>query len=271
MFQIEIVGRQRPPVVPKAVMIDLDGTVSTVRGGWHKIMISMEMEILRETPTGKDMPEMELKEKIKRMIELQIGKQTIFQAYALVEAIQEFGGTARPAEEYNEQYHRLLNQTVGPRLEKLRRGSDPRELTVPGTHELLEMLQRRGLKLYLVSGTNDPEVKYDGELLKIAEFFDGGMYGGLPEPGAFSKEIMVKRILEENNIQGEELLGIGDGTTETLDVKNAGGFTIGVASDEIRRNGEIDLWKRGQLLRAGADWIIPDYADVSQIETALFD
>lgn len=270
MFNIEMIGRQRPAVMPRVVMIDLDGTVSTVRGGWHKILIGMETEILRETPKGKNLPEIELKEKIKKMIELQIGKQTIFQAYALAEAVRELDGTPRPAEEYNEQYHRLLHQTVGPRLEKLRQGGDPCEFTVPGTHELLEMLRRRGLKLYLVSGTNDPEVKYDGELLQIAEFFDGGMFGGLPEPEAFSKEIMVRRILEENSIRGEELLGIGDGITETLDVKNVGGFTIGVASDEINRSGEADHWKRAQLLHAGADWIIPDYAEIPQIEAALF-
>lgn len=270
MFSIEIVGSAHPTAMPKALMIDLDGTVSVIREGWHEMLIEMDFGILRQTPGGADMPENELREKIKGFVELQIGKQTVAQFEALADAIRKLGGSPLEPKIYDRQYHERLDKLTSPRFEYLKNGGDPKRETVPGTHTLLEMFRHRGLKLYLVSGTEDSQVKLDARLLRIEHYFDGGIFGGLPQPGAFSKAKLVKRIIEENKIRGEELLGIGDGHTETQDVKQAGGFAIGVASDETRRDGRVDAWKRDQLIRAGADWIIPDYADVAQIERQIF-
>ena len=42
-------------------------------------------------------------------------------------------------------------------------------------------------------------------------------------------------------------------------IKAVGGLALGVASDEVNRDGSINALKREHLLRAGADLIIPDY------------
>lgn len=267
---IEIVRSERPFKAPRAAMFDFDGTVSLIREGWHKMLLEMDLGYLRQTPKGRSMPEDELREKIKGFLEPQIGKQTIFQFYALSDAIRELGGTPDDPERYNRQYMELLDGRVQPRLEGLRNGEDPRELVVPGTFEILEMFRCRGVKLYLVSGTDDPLLKIDAELLGVTKYFDGGVYGGQKDPKMFSKAMIVEKILRENDIQGEELIGFGDGHTETEDVRNVGGFTVGVASNETTRQG-VDAWKRDQLVRSGADWIIPDFSDVEQIERRIFD
>ena len=49
----------------------------------------------------------------------------------------------------------------------------------------------------------------------------------------------------------------------------AGGFAVGVASNERDRKG-IDQWKRERLIRAGANVIIPDYRDMDALEALLF-
>ena len=54
----------------------------------------------------------------------------------------------------------------------------------------------------------------------------------------------------ENQLPGEALLGFGDGYVEIEDVKAAGGFACGVASNEKTRQG-VDEWKRQRLIRAG--------------------
>ncbi|MDR2115592.1 MAG: HAD hydrolase-like protein [Planctomycetaceae bacterium] len=269
MFSIEIIHCERPVAQPKAVMLDFDGTISVIRAGWHPVLIELFLKHLRATPQGKLLSEIELEQIAKNNIELNIGKQPIYQFYSLVQVIQKLGGISSDAEDYLNEYYQSLFEIVRQRHEQLQNGLDPQELLVSGTLVLLEMLRRRGLKLYLVSGTEEEFLRQDVQLLCLQDYFDGGIYGGQKDPATFSKAMIVAKILEENNLTGAELIGFGDGHTETYEVKKVGGFAIGVASNETARQG-IDLWKREQLIRAGADWIIPDYTDVEQIESKLF-
>lgn len=82
--------------------------------------------------------------------------------------------------------------------------------------------------------------------------------------------MVIERILRENQLPGEALLGFGDGYVEIEDVKAAGGFACGVASNEKTRQG-VDEWKRQRLIRAGADIIIPDYRAIDELEAFLFE
>ena len=66
------------------------------------------------------------------------------------------------------------------------------------------------------------------------------------------------RILRDNHLRGEELIGFGDGFVEIEEIKRVGGVAIAVASDEANRRG-IHAWKRDRLVRAGADVVIGDY------------
>jgi DUF971 family protein len=75
---------------------------------------------------------------------------------------------------------------------------------------------------------------------------------------------VIKRLLKENNLSGEQLLGFGDGFVEIENVRAVGGYAVGVATDEERRRG-INPWKRNRLLEAGADSIIPDYSDPERL------
>ncbi|MDR0705761.1 MAG: HAD hydrolase-like protein, partial [Planctomycetaceae bacterium] len=233
-------------------MFDFDGTVGLLRAGWHEVLLSFHTEVLRETPQGKEMETSSLLKLIKGYIETNIGKPPVYQSYSLVEAVRNLGGEPRQADEYNEIYSQRLTALCEPRREALRRReANPNDFIVAGTVRMLAMLRSRNIKIYLASGTEEHFILEDVKLLRIDNFFDGGIYGGQPDPEAFSKKIMVERILNENEIENCELLGIGDGTTEITAVHNVGGFNIGVASDE---NGKpiIDSWKRWQLINAGA-------------------
>ena len=77
--------------------------------------------------------------------------------------------------------------------------------------------------------------------------------------------------MREEGIEGHHLLAFGDGPVEISFTKAVGGLAIGVASDE-ERNGShyIDLAKREQLVAAGADVIIPDYAEADGLFAAIF-
>jgi phosphoglycolate phosphatase-like HAD superfamily hydrolase len=255
---------------PKVVMFDFDGTVGLLRAGWHGVLVSFHTAVLRETPQGREMDTASLLKLIRVYIETNIGKPPIYQSYSLVEVVRNLGGEPRAAEEYNEIYSQRLLELCEPRREALRRrAANPNDFLVAGLVRMLAMLRSRNIKIYMASGTEEHFVREDVQLLRIDNFFDGGVYGGQPDPEAFSKKIMVDRILSENGIDGAGLLGIGDGATEIIAVRDAGGFNIGVASDESGKQ-SIDSWKRRQLINAGADWIIPNYNDVNQLEERLF-
>ena len=127
---------------------------------------------------------------------------------------------------------------IGGRIAALEEGrATPPDWTVPGTHELLDNLRRRGLKLYLASGTDVAFVKKEAALLGLQEFFGAHIYGALDDYQNFSKKMIVERILRENDLHGEELLGFGDGFVEIEEIKRAGGVAVAVASDEVKRSG----------------------------------
>jgi phosphoglycolate phosphatase-like HAD superfamily hydrolase len=134
----------------------------------------------------------------------------------------------------------------------------------------LEALRRRGVALYLASGTDLKYVRHEAQLLGVAEYFGEHIYGALDDYQNFSKQMIIEKILRDNNLHGAELLGFGDGFVEIEGVKKVGGVAVAVASDEVARQG-VNAWKRNRLVEAGADIVIPEYRRHAQLLAYLFD
>ncbi len=266
---MEIIARRRPETPLKAAILDFDGTISLIREGWQGIMIPFFVEVLAETPGGKLETESNLEISVREFVELLTGKQTIYQCLRLAEEVAGRGGVPWEPLEYKHEYHRRLFRRIEHRLGALRTGADPEEFVVPGSYELLDMLRRRGMVVYLASGTDEAFVRDEADLLGVTNRFNGGIYGARDDHRSFSKALVIRRIIEENSLVGPELVGFGDGYVEIENVREVGGFAVGVASNESERKG-VDPWKRNRLIAAGADWIIPDYRELESIETALF-
>ena len=90
---------------------------------------------------------------------------------------------------------------------------------MPGSHALLEDLRRRGVTLYLASGTDLKYVRREAELLGWPQYFGEHIYGALDDYQNFSKQMIIERILREDGLHGEELLGFGDGFVEIEEVQ----------------------------------------------------
>jgi len=86
--------------------------------------------------------------------------------------------------------------------------------------------------LYLASGTDEIYMQEEARLLDVARYFDGGVYGAIEDYKSFSKRILVQRTLRLPEVRGAHLLGFGDGYVEIEEVKQVGGVTVGVATDE---------------------------------------
>jgi phosphoglycolate phosphatase-like HAD superfamily hydrolase len=255
--EIEVLRPDLPRGRFRSVLFDFDGTLSLIREGWPQVMIPMMVSVLRETGTRE--AEGELTRAVEDFVMRLNGKQTIYQMIQLAEEVRRRGGRPLEPLAYKHRYHDLLLARIRGRLAALASGeAAPEDWTVPGSHALLGELRRRGLTLYLASGTDLKYVREEAALLGLTPYFGEHVYGALDDYQNFSKKMVIERILRDHGLRGEELLGFGDGFVEIEEIKRVGGVAVAVASDEVNRRG-VNAWKRDRLVRAGADVIIPEY------------
>jgi phosphoglycolate phosphatase-like HAD superfamily hydrolase len=251
------------------VLFDFDGTLSLIRQGWPEIMTPMFAEMLPPLPGETLEARLQLcNDDIMRLN----GKQTIYQMIQLAERIKERGGTPREPLWYKHEYLRRLEERIKDRVEGLRNGTlKADDLLVYGARALLEELKRRGLPVYLASGTDEYCVKAEAELLGMPRYFGRHIYGAIDDYKKFSKKMVIERILRENAIEGTQLLSFGDGYVEIENPKDVGGFAVAVASDEAHNgSGQYDEWKRNRLRSVGADVIVPDFRDLEGLMDCIF-
>ena len=266
--EIEILRPDLPRGRFRSVLFDFDGTLSLIREGWPQVMIPMMTAILRDTATAET--DAQLTAVVEDFVMRLNGRQTIYQMIQLAEEVAKRGGTPQDPLAYKHRYHDLLMTRIRARLDALEASkAGPDEWTVPGTHALLDNLRRRGVALYLASGTDSAFVRKEAALLGLTPYFGPHIYGALDDYQNFSKKMIVDRILRDNHLQGADLLGFGDGFVEIEEVKRVGGVAVAVASDEVNRRG-VNAWKRNRLVQAGADIVIAEYRTQQQLLAWLF-
>src|SRR5262245_10318222 len=164
--EIEILRPDLPRGRFRSALFDFDGTLSLIREGWPQVMIPMMVGILRETGTAET--EAELTAAVEEFVMRLNGRQTIYQMIQLAEEVRRRGGRPPDPLEYKRRYHDLLMRRIQGRLETLAAGSATAdEWTVPGSRALLDGLRRRGVTLYLASGTDLQYVRREAELLGL--------------------------------------------------------------------------------------------------------
>ncbi len=265
---IEVLRPDLPRGRFRGVLFDFDGTLSLIREGWPQIMIPMMVEKLQETGTHESASE--LSAAVEDFVMRLNGRQTIYQMIQLADEVKKRGGVPKDPLEYKHEYHERLMARIRGRLADLESGrAVPADWTVPESHSLLHNLRKRGVALYLASGTDIAFVRREATILGVADFFGDHIFGALDDYQNFSKKMIVERILRDQGLRGEEILAFGDGFVEIEEVKKSGGVAVAVASDEVNRRG-VNQWKRRRLIQAGADIVIPEYRSHEQLLRWLF-
>jgi phosphoglycolate phosphatase-like HAD superfamily hydrolase len=206
---------------------------------------------------------------VRHFIDRTTGIQTLAQMKGLVDLVREFGFVA-PAEVKDEHaYKAIFNESllalVRSRIAQVERG----ELTaddwqMKGARPFIERLHAAGVTLYLASGTDHEDAVAEARLLGYERFFTGGIFGSVGDLRVVAKRDLLARILQASGARGEEILVVGDGPVEIREGRRRGAFTVGVASDELRRHG-LNPRKRTRLIRAGADLVIPDFGEADRL------
>ena len=248
---------------PKAVLFDFDGTISTLRQGWEAIMRSFMIEMISG---GSIIGDATVKE-VDDYIEASTGIQTIHQMIWLTDAVKRFGNRNNIAENpwiYKAEYNRRLMEEVETRKKLLSSGLlHQSDFLISGSEPLLSILTKKNVHLYVASGTDDPDVKEEARVLGISKYFTeitGAPIGKID----CSKEMVLKKLISEKQLQGPEVVVIGDGKVEISLAKEVGAIPLGVASDEIKRSG-INSAKRERLINAGALAIVDCFEQIDEI------
>lgn len=242
----------------RAVVFDFDGTLSTLRSGWEQVMEPLMLEVL----SGGGEPDRALQALVRAYIDESTGIQTIFQMKWLSQQAAARGLRALDPWDYKAEYNRRLLLGVSQKREALERGEVPRETyLIAGSEALLNTLRAAGLTLYAASGTDHEDVVRESQALGLFSAFDrvAGAPAGRED---CSKEAVLRELTA--SLPGEALLVVGDGKVEIRLGREAGGFSLGVASDEGARQG-INPVKRRRLIEAGADALVGDFLDLASI------
>jgi len=274
--EIELCWDPLPKPKIKHAVFDHDGTVSTLRQGWEQVMAPVMIRAIlgEKYKTADETLYHKVRNRVIEYIDQSTGIQTIVQMEALVDMVKEFGLV--PGDEirdkfgYKEIYNDALMELVNKRIEKFKRGElDIHDYTIKGALEFLNALRKRGIKLYLASGTDCDDVVAESNALGYAELFEGGIYGSVGDITKYSKKMVIEKIMTENNLHGSELAVFGDGPVEIRECRKREGIAIGIATDEIRRHG-LNPEKRTRLIKAGAHIIIPDFSQQNKLIKLLF-
>ena len=269
-----IASKSKNPI--KHAVFDHDGTISTLREGWERIMEPVMIQSIFGAQYQTADPGLyeKVRQRVIEYIDQSTGIPTIIQMEALVEMVREYGLV--PEDQildkfgYKEIFNDALLEMVNKRMEKFRTGQlHVEDFTIKGAVDFLHRLQEKGIHLYLASGTDRDDVIKEAELLGYAQVFDGGIHGSVGDVAKYSKKMVLEKIIKDNQLQGQELIVFGDGPVEIQECRKVGGLTVGIACEEPRRYG-LNTEKRTRLIRSGAQLIIPDFSQQDRLLDLLF-
>ena len=245
----------------ESALFDFDGTISTLRCGWEKVMAPMMVEYIMEC--GKDNEEY-VKKLVDAWIDESTGIQTIFQMKWLTQQVADRGGNALDPWDYKAEYNRRLMLDIDQKKACLAAGEEaPENYLMAGSVEFLKALKANGVAIYVASGTDHPDVVTEAKALGVYDLFDEIAGAPLHEENC-SKEAVLKRLISDHGLKGSQVAVVGDGKVEIMLGREAGAFAIGLASDENARQGVNEV-KRARLIKAGADIITGDFLDRKEL------
>jgi len=256
MNTIEIRELSAPGFPAKVAIFDFDGTISTLRCGWEQVMEQVMLKHLK--PSG--LAEEELLSMIRDYIDESTGIQTVFQMEWLAQKVEELC-QIQPMDpwEYKDEYNASLLEMVNARIRQLETGeADPSAFFVRGSREFLELLKKKGVEIYIASGTDDVDLQHEAALLGVTPLVSG-VKGAPHRKKDCSKAAVIQQLMESRHLSGRDLLVVGDGKVEICLGNEVGALTVGVATRETNMDGTFHPKKLIKLRQAEADYIVADF------------
>ncbi|NOY41225.1 MAG: hypothetical protein GXP26_05235 [Planctomycetes bacterium] len=261
-------------------LFDFDGTISDERVGWPNLAVANNVAYLIAL-TSPNMEHRQAEEMVLADIAFTIGIPTYLQMKRLRSMIEKHGYTGADLDPkmFKDSYNDTLVGMVASRRAMLETGEMTMDdLRVDGAMELLQQVKPRLSRgIHLASGSDLDAVVESVGHLGYSDFFpeDRIAAAGSLGPEDDAKEVVIKRLLTETNIRGEELVTFGDGFPEMLYTYLAGGVGVGVLSRDESHYEHLGHFtieqKKQRLLNAGAHILVYNpYQNVPELLDAIF-
>ncbi|NQZ58605.1 MAG: HAD family hydrolase [Lentisphaeraceae bacterium] len=242
----------------KCVILDYDGTLTTFRRGWEKVLYKYSYD----TVCGQVKPDGQLKIRIEGDIQNFVshagGSSPQQVMNNLLEIINKFDlrpkNEIKILSEYVMEYVLVFKKAISERLEKSY--IDSNRYLIRRTREMLNYLQAKDILCYVVTGSSKSDVENELRILGLDHHFLQ-VYGASVTTVGNHKEEAIQEICTRHQLKNCETLIVGDGSVEIRAAQTLGLMSIGIASDE--HQGGLCSHKRQTLIEAGAHVIIADY------------
>ncbi len=226
---IEIVRPLPRTLAIRVCIFDHDGTLSTLRAGWEGIMESMMLRAILGEDSGRlnATKVAEVQREVHQFVDQSAGMQTLAQMHALIGIVRKFGyvgaDAVRDAAGYKRLFNEELMKVVEARMEQLRSGQlGPEHFQIRNAAPLLRELHRRGVTLYLASGTDQADVLAEAQALGYAGYFEGRIFGAGDTLQGDAKRAVLERMRGEHGLSGHQFAMFGDGPLEIRETRKRG-------------------------------------------------
>jgi sugar/nucleoside kinase (ribokinase family)/beta-phosphoglucomutase-like phosphatase (HAD superfamily) len=258
---------------PEIAIFDHDGTLSTMRQSWEKIMSKMMAKAILEDSYDLIDSTMlkKITEDVDSLIEKTTGIQTILQMADLIKLIKKYkyveDKDIKTPAQYKASYKVLLNDGLKRKYELFElKHLNVKDLTIKDAIKTLKYFKDKGVTNYLASGSDKDDVEKEVVTFGYANYFDGGIFGSVGDINHDPKKKVMKDIISK--VEGKNVVVFGDGPVEMREGKKNNFLTIGLVSNEQQRFG-INPAKRERLILAGADILIPDFSWIDKLGKIL--
>jgi phosphoglycolate phosphatase-like HAD superfamily hydrolase len=272
----EIINHHNSSENNTCAIFDQDGTLSTFTDGWEEILEAIMLKAIfgnnyAEKPANDSII---IQNNVRQLIEMSKGTRTIIQMQTLVEMIKEYNYVSHEdildPEDYDNTFNCELKNLISERTSLIESDIKVRdEYIIQGTIEFLEILKEKGILLFLVSSTKKDMALQIAISMGYADYFSENIFAPDNNDSGFSKENVIREIINKNCIKSSQVVGFGDGIEDVSAVKSIGGTAVGIVSKNESRL-ETSKEKQTGLIEAGADVIITDYKCHHNLTEYLF-
>ena len=239
----------------RCVVLDYDGTLTTLRKGWDVILTDYANS--RINPYNK--PCEGLEEAILHLTDHAGGttpKQLMSRLMKLMRQMKllpdsEIKSIEFYAKEYADHFQSMINERVA------NFSTASESYVIESVRPMLSFLSSKNTVKYIVTGSCETAVKDELHKLYMIGHFEG-VYGATLEMEGNLKLNAINEIMARHEVKPCEILIIGDGSTEIRAAAELKLPAIGIASNE--HDGGLCEKKRTLLKGLGADAIIADYS-----------
>lgn len=242
----------------KCVILDYDGTLTTFRKGWEFILYPYVRDRIDENHLAESNPELE--KDLQHFVAHAGGTNPRQLMKRLADLIEKYTGESESVEFYINDYGSIFNSEIQARVDGFNENSE--SYVISGVRDLLNFLKNREILNYVVTGSCAEAVSDELQKLEMADFFIDVYGANIHTVGNHKHEAIVE-IMKRHNLTKQEVLIVGDGSTEMRVGKDMNLPALGIASDE--HNGGLCENKRELLIGLGAHVVIPDYDRFSEV------